>query len=141
MHTKKTDKFDTIMTEFFGEINDPEQTWDEIGMSSTVSVELSDRLNESFSIEVSPDCFELHPTPVALKGAYIEFVRDDDDNGRVCVDVNRLWKAALYFSSYAFITTSVVVLAFCCFWGSFNVQKTYGCWRAALFASYCGCFL
>jgi acyl carrier protein len=107
---EKPDKFDTIMTEFFGEIIDPEQTWNEIGISSTVSLELRDRLSESFLIELSPDCFELYPTPVALTGAYIEFVGDDTDSGRVCcVDANRLWKAAL---CYAFITTSAVVLAF-----------------------------
>ena len=61
------DPFDQIMVSFFGASYDPSVSWENIGMSSMVSVQLRDAIVDSFATVLGPDCFEVYNTPVLLK--------------------------------------------------------------------------
>ena len=59
--------FDRIVMTFFGSTFDSDLSWDELGLSSMVSIELRDALYDSYTITLPPDCFETYNTPSRLK--------------------------------------------------------------------------
>ena len=61
------DEFDQIMISYFGHYFDPFTPWNELGLTSMVSIQIRDSISESFAITLNPDCFEVHDTPDALK--------------------------------------------------------------------------
>ena len=72
------DPFDDIMYSFFGASSyNPEQSWDELGMVSMISIEIRDAISDSFQVILEPDCFEVYTTPAALK----DFVVNSDGGG------------------------------------------------------------
>lgn len=62
-----TDDFDRILGSFFGGHYDASSSWDELGMSSVMSIQIRDALLDFFSVTLSPDSFNLYPTPKDLK--------------------------------------------------------------------------
>jgi hypothetical protein len=72
------DPFDGIMYSLFGASSyNPEQSWDELGMVSMISIEVRDAISDSFQVILEPDCFEVYTTPAALK----DFVVNSDGGG------------------------------------------------------------
>ncbi len=61
------DAFDSIMVSFFGVDYDSSRSWDELGLSSMASVQMRDKISESFAVSLAPDCLEVHISPNALK--------------------------------------------------------------------------
>ena len=61
------DPFDQIMMSFFGSDFDSKNTWDDLGLSSMMSVSLRDAISDSFAVALSPDCFDVYITPDTLK--------------------------------------------------------------------------
>lgn len=59
--------FDTIIHQYLGQDCDLEQTWEELGMSSLVSVQIHDALEKTFLVTLSPDWQQTFPTLAALK--------------------------------------------------------------------------
>lgn len=65
--------FDGILCNVLGSDHiDLNLTWDEIGLSSMVSVELVDAIANEFALTLSSDCFERFRTPAELKSYIIE---------------------------------------------------------------------
>ena len=64
---EEIDTFDCVLVPYFGTDFNPEQHWDELGLSSLASVQLRDAIYDSFSISLPPDCFDVYSTPRALK--------------------------------------------------------------------------
>jgi acyl-CoA synthetase (AMP-forming)/AMP-acid ligase II/acyl carrier protein len=61
------EKFDSILKSVLGNDVEPSLNWDELGLSSMASVQLRDALCASFATSLSPDCFDIYPTPKQLK--------------------------------------------------------------------------
>lgn len=62
-----TDAFDRIIYSYFGTNADFDQSWDDLGMSSMMSVQLRDAIADAFPVSLPPDVFEIYPSPAALK--------------------------------------------------------------------------
>lgn len=61
------DEFDEIMVTYFGYKVDYATPWNELGLTSMMSIQLRDAISDSFAITLNPECFEVHKTPDALK--------------------------------------------------------------------------
>jgi acyl-CoA synthetase (AMP-forming)/AMP-acid ligase II/acyl carrier protein len=59
--------FDDILIHFFGVNPNPNESWENLGLSSMVSMQLLDAVSERFCVKLPPDCFERYPTAAHLK--------------------------------------------------------------------------
>ncbi|GFH61076.1 hypothetical protein CTEN210_17552 [Chaetoceros tenuissimus] len=67
LEEESTDAFDRIIYSYFGTNINFDQSWDDLGMSSMMSVQLRDAFSYAFPVALSPDAFELYPSPADLK--------------------------------------------------------------------------
>jgi acyl carrier protein len=68
MTVANPEEYDKIVTQVLcSNTFDSQNSWEELGLSSMLSVELKDAIASSFPIILPHDCFEVYPTPVALK--------------------------------------------------------------------------
>ncbi len=61
------DTFDKVMVAYFGHDFDESKSWDELGLTSMVSISLKDSIADCFAITLDPDCFDQYSTPSELK--------------------------------------------------------------------------
>ena len=94
--------FNDIMQSFFRYDFDPNLHWDELGLSSILSVQLRDSINESFAISLSPDCFDKFTCPAQLK----QFVTRNQGK-RFSIELKDLEKATS-FSTGSWIRMGIV---------------------------------
>lgn len=64
---KASEPFDEIIFSYFGTGINLETSWDDLGMSSMISIQLRDSLSSTYHVTLAPNVFEEYPTPAALK--------------------------------------------------------------------------
>lgn len=69
---KISDDFDRITSSHFGNNVDHSMTWEELGMTSMLSIQLRDSISDSFIVNLDPDCFERCPNPESLKSQVVD---------------------------------------------------------------------
>jgi acyl carrier protein len=61
------ESFDDILTHFFVDNPNPNETWGNLGLSSMISMQFLDAISDRFCVRLPPDCFKRYPTVAHLK--------------------------------------------------------------------------
>ncbi|GFH54083.1 hypothetical protein CTEN210_10559 [Chaetoceros tenuissimus] len=65
--TNSSDTFDEILDLYLGDRKGLDSEWDNLGLSSMMSLQLRDSINDHFQVSLDADCFEKYSTPETLK--------------------------------------------------------------------------